>query len=108
MDANSFRVTGMVVGLVGFIGLFLLRWHFSLPLHPVGWIVCRGWAMEQFWLMILLGWAAKALIVRYGGLTGYRAMRPFFLGIVLGDLTMAGIFTIIGFLMQKGYPVMPL
>jgi hypothetical protein len=56
----------------------------------------------------LLGWAAKALIVRYGGLTGYRAMRPFFLGIVLGDLTMAGIFTIIGFLMQKGYPVMPL
>jgi hypothetical protein len=108
MDANSFRVTGMVVGLVGFIGLFLLRWHFSLPLHPVGWIVCRGWAMEQFWLMILLGWAAKALIVRYGGLTGYRAMRPFFLGIVLGDLTMAGIFTIVGFLTQKGYPVMPL
>ncbi len=108
MDANPFRMAGMVVGLVGFIGLFLLRWHFSFSLHPVGWIVCRGWAMEQFWLMILLGWAAKALIVRYGGLTGYRAMRPFFLGIVLGDLTMAGIFTIIGFLMQKGYPVMPL
>lgn len=108
MDPNSFRAAGMVVGLIGFIGLFLLRWHFSLPLHPVGWIVCRGWAMEQFWLMILVGWAAKALIVRYGGLTGYRAMRPFFLGIVLGDLTMAGIFTIVGFLTQKGYPVMPL
>jgi hypothetical protein len=108
MDANPFRMTGMVVGFFGFVGLFLLRWHFSLPLHPVGWIVCRGWAMEQFWLMILLGWAAKALIVRYGGLTGYRAMRPFFLGIVLGDLTMAGIFTIVGFLTQKGYPVMPL
>ncbi len=105
---NLFRTMGMVVGLVGFVGLYLLRLQFSLPIHPVGWIVCRGWAMEQFWLMILLGWLAKAVIVRYGGLTGYRAMRPFFLGIVLGDLMMAGIFTIVGFITQKGYAVMPL
>ncbi|MFN3420511.1 MAG: DUF6785 family protein [Armatimonadota bacterium] len=108
MTPNWFRVNGMIVGLVGFIGLYLLRLQFSLPIHPVGWIVCRGWAMEQFWLMILLGWLAKAVIVRYGGLTGYKAMRPFFLGIVLGDLTMAGIFTIVGFITQKGYAVMPL
>ncbi len=108
MMPNWFRVNGMIVGLVGFIGLYILRLQFSLPIHPVGWIVCRGWAMEQFWLMILLGWLAKAIIVRYGGLTGYKAMRPFFLGIVLGDLTMAGIFTIVGFITQKGYAVMPL
>ncbi len=108
MTPNWFRVNGMIVGLVGFIGLYLLRLQFSLPIHPVGWIVCRGWAMEQFWLMILLGWLAKAVIVRYGGLTGYRALRPFFLGIVLGDLTMAGIFTVVGFITQKGYAVMPL
>ena len=108
MTPNWFRVNGMIVGLVGFVGLYLLRLQFSLPIHPVGWIVCRGWAMEQFWLMILLGWLAKAVIVRYGGLTGYRALRPFFLGIVLGDLTMAGIFTVVGFITQKGYAVMPL
>lgn len=108
MTPNWFKVNGMIVGLVGFVGLYLLRLHFSLPIHPVGWIVCRGWAMEQFWLMILLGWLAKAIIVRYGGLTGYKALRPFFLGIVLGDLTMAGIFTVIGFITQKGYAVMPL
>jgi hypothetical protein len=108
MEPNWFRVNGMIVGLVGFVGLYLLRLQFSLPIHPVGWIVCRGWAMEQFWLMILLGWLAKAVIVRYGGLTGYRALRPFFLGIVLGDLTMAGIFTVVGFITGKGYAVMPL
>ncbi len=108
VQPNWFRTFGMVVGLVGFIGLYLLRLWFSLPLHPVGWIVCRGWAMEQFWLMILLGWLAKAVVVHYGGLTGYQAMRPFFLGIVLGDLIMAGVFTVVGFLTQKGYAVMPL
>ncbi len=108
MEPNTFRIAGMLVGLGGFVGLYWLRLQFSLPLHPVGWIVCRGWAMEQFWLMILLGWLAKAVIVRYGGLTGYRVMRPFFLGIVLGDLTMAGLFTVVGYLTQKGYPVMPL
>jgi hypothetical protein len=36
--------------------------------------------------------------------TAYRAMRPFFLGIILGDLAMAGIFTIVDFLPQEGLP----
>jgi hypothetical protein len=31
-------------------------------------------------------------------------MRPFFLGIILGDLAMAGIFTIVDFLPQEGLP----
>jgi hypothetical protein len=38
--------------------------------------------------------------------TAYRAMRPFFLDTILGDLAMAGIFTIVDFLPQEGYPVM--
>jgi hypothetical protein len=38
--------------------------------------------------------------------TAYRAMRPFFLDIISGDLAMASIFTIVDFLLQEGYPVM--
>ena len=32
------------------------------------------------WFPILLGWLCKALTVRYGGISGYRAVLPFFLG----------------------------
>ncbi|MCS7224580.1 MAG: hypothetical protein NZ959_08510 [Armatimonadetes bacterium] len=108
MPPNTFRSVAMVLGLFGFVGIYLLRLRFSLPFHPIGWIVCRGWAMEQFWLMILIGWLMKAAIVHYGGLTFYRSLRPFFLGIILGDMTMAAIFTGIGLVTQKGYPVLPL
>ncbi len=108
MPSNSFRSLAMAVGLFGFIGLYFLRLRFTLPFHPIGWIVCRGWAMEQFWLMILIGWFLKAMIVHYGGLTFYRSARPFFIGIIFGDMTAAALYTIIGFATGRSYPVMPL
>ncbi|MCS7188163.1 MAG: DUF6784 domain-containing protein, partial [Armatimonadota bacterium] len=69
--------------------------------------VCRGWAMENLWLMILLGWAIKGLVVRYGGMRAYQSLKPLFLGLVLGDLAMGGIFGLVGAFTRKGYSVLP-
>lgn len=38
----------------------------------------------------------KYSIVKYGGLRAYRQARPVFLGLVLGEMTCAGIWAIIG------------
>jgi len=32
---------------------------------------------------------------RYGGARGYRAARPFFLGLIFGDFLMLGLWTVI-------------
>lgn len=108
IQPNLVRTMGMVVGFSVFVGCFALRWLFvRFPLHPMGLIVCRGWAMENLWLMVLLGWLLKGLVVRYGGLTAYHGLRPLFLGLVLGDLVVGGIFGLVGAFTRKGYIVLP-
>lgn len=108
LQPNTVRTVGMFVGFSVFVGCFALRRQFVwFPLHPMGLIVCRGWAMENFWLMVLIGWMLKVIIVRYGGLTAYQALRPLFLGLVLGDLVMGGTFGIVGIFTRRGYSVLP-
>lgn len=105
---NAIRTLGMILGFAIFVGCFTLRRQLIwFPLHPMGLIVCRGWAMENFWLMVLFGWMVKSIIVRYGGLMAYHALRPLFLGLVMGDLVMGGMFGIVGIFTRRGYGVLP-
>lgn len=60
------------------------------PLHPVGYVVSCTWTMQWLWCPMLLGWLLKALVLRYGGMRGYRGALPFFLGLVLGDYAISG------------------
>lgn len=108
IQPNIVRRLGLVVGFSIFVGCFALRRQLIwFPLHPMGLIVCRGWAMENLWLMILLGWMIKVLIVRYGGLSAYHELRPLFLGLILGDLVMIGVFGIVGAFTRKSYGILP-
>lgn len=108
IQPNFVRSFGLAIGLAVFVGCFTLRRQLVwFPLYPMGLIVCRGWAMENLWLMILLGWAIKGLVVRYGGMSAYQGLKPLFLGSVLGDLTMGGVFGLVGAFTRKGYSVLP-
>ena len=59
----------------------------KFPFHPVG-FVFGTWYVRDFWGSLLLGWAAKLLLLRYGGLRLYRRSMPFFLGLMVGHLIM--------------------
>ena len=89
-------------GFMAFGSLFmmLLMWLRRVflwwPLHPIGYTMLSAWASLKLWPSIFLGWMMKYLLVRYGGLRMYRDARPIFLGLVLGEMTCAGIWAIIG------------
>ncbi len=69
--------------------LMIARSRFAwFPLHPIGFLMSLTWAMHQVWFSILMGWACKVLITRFGGNDTYRKTTPFFLGLILGDITM--------------------
>ncbi len=55
------------------------------PFHPAGYLVAGSFGLFRLWLPIFVSWLLKALILRYGGLAGYRAALPFFIGLILGE-----------------------
>jgi len=65
----------------------LRQFFLRSPFHPLGFVYGTGLG-TLIWGSALVGWAAKALVVRYGGALGYRRLRPFFLGMIAGELLM--------------------
>lgn len=105
---SGFYLLGAGLGAAMFFGLMTLRLRFvNWPLHPIGLVSMYSWTSNQFGVSFLVGWAVKAVIVKAGGLRLYRKLRPFFLGIILGDVIMSVVLTIIGFVYGQGYFVTP-
>ena len=67
------------------------------PIHPVGLALGLAGPFAWVWFSVFIGWLFKALIIKYAGPLGYRVSRPFFLGLILGAFTTAGIWLIIDF-----------
>ena len=92
----------MVVGFVVASGLMLLRRRlFGWPFHALGFAISGGWSMWWAWLSLFVAWALKGLILRYGGLQGYRLALPFFFGVIVGDFLVGGSWTILGLIIGK-------
>lgn len=90
---------------IGFMGLgtgitallLALKMRFLWwPLHPVGYVLGMSpGEMVYIWVPVLISWALKFSILRYGGLKAYRRAIPFFAGLILGDYSMGCIWSII-------------
>ena len=71
--------------------LLYLRYRFTWwNLHPIGFPVASTFQITYYlWFNIFLAWLIKGAVLRYGGVGLYRSLRPFFLGLVLGEFTTA-------------------
>ena len=72
---------------------------FWWPFHPIGYALANSYALEYFWMAILIGWLLKFLIVRYGGVKLYRSAIPFFIGLILGDYIIAALWSLLGWIL---------
>lgn len=77
------------------------------PVHPLGYALCGTWTMMVFWFPCFVAWLAKIVILRYGGMRLYSRARPLFLGMVLGEFTMAVIWTIPSIFWRTPTPAFP-
>ncbi len=84
----GFCVTGFLLAMK----VRFLWW----PFHPVGYVLAISpGEMVYIWCPLLISWAIKLAILRYGGLQAYRRAIPFFAGLIMGDYTMGGIWSVI-------------
>jgi hypothetical protein len=67
------------------LGLMRLRFWWW-PFHPIGYLAAFTWGMHLYYMPFFIGWLAKVLAVRYGGLRLYRKLIPAAIGLVVGDL----------------------
>jgi len=81
----------------GFMSLLIfMRYRFLwFPMHYLGFPINDTWIIANAWFSIFLGWFIKLVTLRWGGLRTYRTLRPFFLGLVLGNIACAGMWLII-------------
>lgn len=93
--------TGWVHTLVGggIMALLMLARHQLSwwPLHPIGYPIGAVWLMDALWFSIFLAWLIKLAVLKYGGPQLYRATRPFFLGMIVGQFAVAATWLIIDY-----------
>lgn len=64
----------------------------GFPLHPLGFLLATAYGDHTTaFFPLFMAWLAKLLILKAGGLKLYRRGLPFFLGLIIGHFTLAGI-----------------
>lgn len=110
MDNNSgswvffFALAGALVMLVLVTCYHRLYWW---PIHPIGYLTAYSSAMRILWVSFLIGWACNALCMRYGGISLFKKLQFFFIGLIIGDFLMGGGWALIGLFNDVSYQVLP-
>ena len=60
------------------------------PLHPAGLAIALTNTVSIDWFSVFLAWLIKAVVLRYGGISLFTTVRPFFLGLILGKCVGVG------------------
>ena len=78
------------VGLMSLF-VFLNKSYLWFRVSPLGYIFGSTWTMGHLWFSVLVGWLCSYLATRGGGLRFYRQLRPFFIGMVLGEFVISAV-----------------
>ncbi|MYG05029.1 hypothetical protein F4054_18030 [Candidatus Poribacteria bacterium] len=105
------RTTGGLffgVGIFVTTGLVILRMlYWWWPLHPLGYALSASWTLIVFWFPVLIAWGIKTPLLRYSGIRQYQRFRPFFLGMVFGEFSMAVVWSLISWAANVPAPFFP-
>ncbi|HEX8322626.1 MAG TPA: DUF6785 family protein [Tepidisphaeraceae bacterium] len=94
-----------VVGVCSVLRLVLPWW----PLHPIGFVVVYSYAMQKIWFSIMIGWAAKVVVLRLGGSTLLRQGRSTFIGLIVGEAFAAAFWLVVNVILHaRGFEYKPM
>jgi hypothetical protein len=79
------RQVALGAGIAAALQWACLRWP-RWPVHPVGLIFAFSWYSTHVGYSFFFGWLLRRLITGVGGSRLYSMGRPFFLGVILGEV----------------------
>jgi len=99
---NWWEIGGYLSGGCAALGLSLGRRVIpNWPFHPFGYAVANTGSMHYMWMPFLLSWAIKSAVLKYAGFAIYERLVPFFLGLIVGDFVVPGLWGFGGMLTGK-------
>ena len=101
---RTFALIGAAVMLLLVVGYHRFFWW---PLHPIGYLTCYSSAMRILWFSFFVGWLCNAMCMRYGGVVLFKRIRYLFIGLIIGDFLMGGIWALAGLFSDASYQVLP-
>nr|WP_321513037.1 DUF6785 family protein [uncultured Pseudodesulfovibrio sp.] len=106
---NEWLITYAGFGALAMFVLIFCYYKFPWwPLHPLGYLAAYSAGMKILWFPFFLGWLCNHLILHYGGTRLFNRVRYLFIGLILGDFLMGGIWSLIGLFNEQSYNVFPL
>jgi hypothetical protein len=99
-----FAIAGAIVMLILVICYHRFYWW---PIHPLGYLTAYSSAMRILWVSFFIGWACNALCIRYGGVSLFKKVQFFFIGLIIGDFLMGGGWAIVGVFTASGCQGLP-
>ncbi len=89
-DRTRMTMFGIGAGFVTVLSFaaWRLPWW---PLQPIGFMISNVGSIRRSALSIFMVWLAKTVILKVGGVQGYRRARPFFIGLLVGYVAGVGI-----------------
>ena len=105
-DANMPTFFGIGALFTAFLYVMRTR-YWWWPFHPLGYAMGAWWTGTIWWSMFLVGWLIKSAVVRYGGMRLFRRVRPFFIGLILGEFVTALLWALISPTLGIAAPTIP-
>ena len=99
-----FAIAGAVLMLILVVCYHRFYWW---PIHPLGYLTAYSSAMRILWVSFFVGWACNSICMRYGGVSLFKKVQFFFIGLIIGDFLMGGGWAIVGLFTDSGYQVLP-
>lgn len=66
------------------------------PFHPAGYMVAgEKSTIGRLWFSIFISWSVKTILLKVGGIRLYRKAYPLFLGLILGEFMVGGVWVLI-------------
>ncbi len=100
-STNPAAVAFLIGGVLFTFLLMAMRMRFLWwPLHPAGYALSMNFGIDYIWFCLVISSAAKAIILRYGGINAHRKTVPFFLGLILGEFTVGSFWSMLSVILQ--------
>ncbi len=90
------------VGITSFL-LIMQRQFMWWQIHPIGYVMGAVYSSYFLWSCMFIGWFLKFLILKSGGIGYYRRFRPLFMGLIIGEFGIVGMWMVIGIFTGVNY-----